>query len=396
MIQDPVAILAILLGVLAGLFYLARLPAGDRFFRIVPLLIFAYFVPTTLSNTGLIPLQSPTYDFVKNWLLPASLLLLTMSVDIPAILRLGHKVLILFMGGTLSIVFGGPLAYLAFGWLLSGDMADQSWRGLAALSGSWIGGGANFVAIGESVGTTDSTMGMMIVIDVALANIWMAILLFFSGHDVRMDEALGADRRSLDDLRTRVESFQKQVMRPTTLPDLLLILFIAIGGTVVATWIAPRLPELGGVLGTFAWTVILVTALGVAISFTPLRKLEGAGASKIGSLFLYLLVASIGAKAEFSKVFDEPGLFVVAAVWLAIHALTLLALRHLLKAPVFYMAVGSQANIGGAASAPIVASAFHPALAPVGALMGVAGYVLGTYAGLLCALLMRLVHSLYA
>lgn len=396
MIQDPVAVLAVLLGVLAGLFSLMKLPAGARFFRIAPLLIFAYFIPTTLSNTGVIPLESPTYDFVKNWLLPASLLLLTMSVDIPAILRLGHKVLILFLGGTISIVFGGPLAYLAFGWLVSGDMADQAWKGLAALSGSWIGGGANFVAIGESVGTTDSTMGMMIVIDVALANTWMAILLFFSGHEKRMDESLGADRGSLEELRKRVESFQQQVMRPTTLSDLFAILFIAIAGTAIAAWIAPRLPELGGVLGTFAWTVILVTALGVAISFTPLRNLEGAGASKVGSLFLYLLVASIGAKAEFAKVFDEPGLFVVAAAWIAIHAMTLLALRHLLKAPVFYMAVGSQANIGGAASAPIVATAFHPALAPVGALMGVAGYVLGTYAGLLCAYMMRLVHGLYA
>ncbi|MDX2426494.1 MAG: DUF819 family protein, partial [Cycloclasticus sp.] len=207
---------------------------------------------------------------------------------------------------------------------------------------------------------------------------------------------MGADRSSLDELRIRVESFQKQVMRPTTLADLLAILLLAIGGTAIAAWVAPWLPELGGVLGSFAWTVILVTALGVGISFTRLRNLEGAGASKVGSLFLYLLVASIGAKAEFAKVFDEPGLFVVAALWIAIHAITLLTLRYLLKAPIFYMAVASQANIGGAASAPIVASAFHPALAPVGALMGVAGYVLGTYAGLICAWLLRLAHTLYA
>jgi uncharacterized membrane protein len=393
-IQDPVGVLAVLLGILASLFWVARQPWGKRFFRIVPLLIFAYFLPAALSNTGVLPLESPTYEFIKTWLLPASLLLLTMSVDIPAILRLGRNVLILFLAGTASIVFGGPLAYLACGWLVTGDFADQSWKGLAALSGSWIGGGANFVAIGESVGATSSTLGMMVVIDVALANIWMAVLLFFSGQEKRMDAALGADRSSLEELRRRVESFHEEVKRPTTLSDLLTMLFLAIGGTVVATWAASRLPELGGILTAFAWTVILVTAVGVVTSFTPLRNLEGAGASQVGSLFLYLLVASIGAKAEFAKVVEEPGLFLVAAVWITIHALVLLAVRHLLRAPVFYMAVGSQANIGGAASAPIVASAFHPALAPVGALMGVAGYVLGTYAGLLCAMLLRIVHGI--
>jgi uncharacterized membrane protein len=395
-IQDPVGVLAVLLAILAGLFSLAQTPWGERFFRMVPLLVFAYFLPATLSNTGLLPLASPTYDFIKTWLLPASLLLLTMSVDIPAILHLGRSVIILFLAGTASVVVGGPLAYLAFGWLVSGELGDQSWKGLAALSGSWIGGGANFVAIGESVGATSSTLGMMVVVDVALANIWMAILLIFSGHDKRMDAALGADRTKLDRLRARVEAFQQEVKRPSTLADLLTMLFLAIGGTVAAAWAAARLPELGGVLTKFAWTVILVTALGVVISFTRLRKLEGAGASQIGSLFLYLLVASIGATAEFAKVFEEPGLFVVAAVWISIHALILMAVRHMLKAPVFYMAVGSQANIGGAASAPIVANAFHPALAPVGALMGVAGYVLGTYAGLLCALLLRIVHGIYA
>jgi uncharacterized membrane protein len=421
MIQDPVALLAVLLGVLAGLFSLASHPLGERFFRVVPLLIFAYFIPTALSNTGLIPLQSPLYDAIKTWLLPCSLLLLTMSVDIPAILKLGKSVLILFLCGTLAIVLGGPLAYLALGWLVPSEMGDQAWRGLAALSGSWIGGGANFVAIGQSVEATDSTLGMMVVVDVALANVWMAILLFFAANERRMDAAVGADRRSLEELKQTVEAFHKKVARTATLKDLFNILVIAVGGTVLAASLAscleplvadgvaitalpvaavagPRIGslylELKTVLNQFTWTVILVTAFGVGLSFTRLRNLEGAGASKLGSVLLYLLVASIGAKAEFVEVFRAPELLLVGAVWIAIHALTLLLLRYLLRAPIFFLAVGSQANIGGAASAPIVASAFHPSLAPVGALLGVAGYVLGTYAGLICALLLRSVHGL--
>jgi uncharacterized membrane protein len=400
MIQEPVAVLAVLLGVLAALFSLASHPVGERFFRIVPLLLFAYFVPTALSNLGIIPLKSPIYEIIKDWLLPASLLLLTMSIDIPAILKLGRNMLILFLTGTATVVIGGPIAFLALGWLVPDAMREEAWKGLAALSGSWIGGGANFVAIGESVGASESTITMMVVVDVAVANVWMAILLILAGHSKRMDAAIGADRRSLEELQRKIEDFQKQVAKAPTLTDFLDILVLAFGATVIATelghslatTIKPLAPAVGDILSEFAWTVIIVTGIGVAISYTPLRRYEGAGASRIGSLFLYLLVASIGAKAEFAKVLDVPVLLVIGIIWIIIHAVVLLVVRYLLKAPVFYMAVGSQANIGGAASAPIVAGAFHPALAPVGALMGVAGYVLGTYAGLLCAYLLRMVY----
>jgi uncharacterized membrane protein len=400
MIQEPVAILAVLLGVLATLFSLASHPVGERFFRVIPLLVFAYFVPTALSNLGVIPLKSPIYEIIKDWLLPASLLLLTMSIDIPAILKLGRNMLILFLTGTATVVIGGPMAFLALGWLIPGAMREEAWKGLAALSGSWIGGGANFVAIGESVGASESTITMMVVVDVAVANVWMAILLIMAGHSKKMDAAIGADRRSLEELQRKIEAFQKQVAKVPTLVDFLDILVLAFGATVIATQlghslattIKPLAPAVGDILSEFAWTVILVTTMGVAISYTPLRRYEGAGASRIGSMFLYLLVASIGAKAQFAKVLDVPVLLLIGIVWIIIHAVILLVVRYLLKAPLFYMAVGSQANIGGAASAPIVAGSFHPSLAPVGALMGVAGYVLGTYAGLLCAYFLRLVY----
>jgi uncharacterized membrane protein len=401
LIQEPVAILAVLLGVLAALFSLANHPVGERFFRFIPLLVFAYFVPTALSNVGIIPLESPIYDIIKRWLLPASLLLLTMSIDIPAILGLGRNMLILFLTGTATVVIGGPIAFLALGWMIPDALREEAWKGLAALSGSWIGGGANFVAIGESVGASGSTIAMMVVVDVAVANVWMAVLLIMAGHARKMDAAIGADRRSLEVLQQKIEDFQKQAAKVPTLTDFLDMLVLAFGATVIATEWGHMLattfdvlaPAVSDILSEFAWTVIIVTAIGVAISYTPLRRYEGAGASKMGSVFLYLLVASIGAKAEFAKVLEVPALLLIGAVWIAIHAVILLVVRRLLKAPVFYMAVGSQANIGGAASAPVVAGAFHPALAPVGALMGVAGYVLGTYAGLLCAFLLKLVDG---
>lgn len=392
-VQAPVPLLAVLLGVLACLFALNRHPRYGKIFKYVPLIVFTYFVPTILSNTGVIPLTSPLYDFIKAWLLPASLILLVLSVDILAILRLGRYAVSLFLLATAGIVVGGPLAYLLLGWLAPESMGDQAWKGLAAVSGSWIGGGANFVAIGASVGATASTMSMMVVVDVAVANVWTAVLLFFSGREKAMDARISADRTRLEEVRRKVAEFQARVARPTTLTDLLILLVLAFGATALAYAAADHLPDIGNIVKGFTWVVIIVTTIGVALSFTRLRDLEGAGASAVGSVFLYLLIASIGAHAEFRRILDAPALVAVGAVWMLFHAVTILIARRWMRAPIFFAAVGSQANVGGAASAPVVAAAFHPALAPVGVLLAIGGYVLGTYAGLLCAFLLEQVHG---
>ena len=401
LVQTPLGVLTILLAVLAGLFGLARTAfgaalfgldrtrPGSRLFSIVPLLVFCYFVPALLSNTGVIPLESELYTFIRRVLLPASLLLLVLATDIPAVIRLGRDAVVLFLTGTASVLLGGPLAFLALGWMFPDSALDQAWRGLAALCGSWIGGGANFVAVGDSVQASPATMSLMVVVDVAVANVWMAILLWFAGREARMDARVGADRSRIDEVRARVETYQAEVSRPANVPDLMLILALGLGATAVVTWIAGFLPDVGTIINGFTWVVCLITAVGVALSFTPLRRLEGAGASTVGATFLYLLVATIGASAQFSHVLDNLPLLAVGALWMLIHALTMLAVRRLLRAPVFFLAVGSQANIGGAASAPIVAAAFHPALATVGVLLAVLGYVLGTYGGLAAAFLLQ-------
>ncbi|MBT3340446.1 MAG: DUF819 family protein [Planctomycetes bacterium] len=385
-------VLVVLMGVLAGLFAFSRQAAGQRFFRVIPLLLCAYFLPTLLSNTGVIPTDGdfPLYEFVKRWLLPASLVLLTLAVDLKAIFSLGRNAIYLFLAATVSIIIGGPLAFWLCQGLIPPELNDQAWRGLAALAGSWIGGGANFVAIGESVGATESTMSLMVVIDIAVAETWMAFLLFFAGREKQMDAKISADRTTIDAVRQKAEAYQASVARPTDLPSLLLLLFLAFGATALAHEAAAHLPDIGDVVRGFTWVVLVVTFTGLALSFTPARKLEGVGASALGSVFLYLLVATIGAKAEFAAILDPKhfGLLVIGAVWMCFHAMSLLALRRFLKAPIFFLAVGSRANVGGAASAPVVASAFHPALAPVGVLLAIAGYVLGTVGGVACAALL--------
>ena len=395
LVQTPLGVLTLLLAVLAGLFGLARTAFGAALFRRVPLLVFCYFVPTLLSNAGVIPLESELYLFVRRVLLPASLLLLVLATDIPAVMRLGRDALALFLAGSASILIGGPLAFLALGWLFPVETLDQAWRGLAALCGSWIGGGANFVAIGDSLQVSAAVLAMLVVVDIGVSNVWTATLLWFAGRERAMDEKLGADRARIDEVRERVATFQAEVARPINLADLLAILALGIGGTGLVTWIASYLPDIGTIVNGFTWVVCLVTALGVALSFTPLRRLDGAGASTVGTVFLYLLVTVIGASAEFRRVLENLPLLAVGVLWMAIHAVSMLAVRRALRAPVFFLAVGSQANVGGAASAPVVAAAFHPALAPVGVLLAILGYVLGTYGGLAAAFLLRAVARFY-
>ncbi len=387
LINDPAGVLAALLAVLAAIFWFGETGPGRRLFGVVPRLVFCYFIPTTLTTLGVLPDSSPLYDWIKTFLLPASLVLLILALDVPGILRLGPRAVIMLLAGTVGVVVGAPIAL----WLFSSVVPPDTWQGMTALSGSWIGGGANMVALAQIAGTSESMFGMMVIVDVAVANIWMGVLLYMAGQSERIDRWTGADTSAIEDLKRRVTEFQEKTTRVPQLQDLILIVAIGFGGMWIATLAAQPLEQWAPFFSATVWKMVVVTALAVALSFSPARQLEGAGASRIGSLMLYLLVASIGAHANFTEMREAPMLIAVGAVWMLFHVAILLAIARLIRAPVFFVAVGSQANIGGAASAPIVASAFHPSLAPVGVLLAVAGYVLGTYAGLLCMWLLKAV-----
>ncbi len=389
LITNPFGLLAILLIIPATIFFIkSHTKFGKKLFGVVPALVFAYFIPTILTFFNIIPPESIIYSKIKTFVLPASLLLLTLAVDIHGILKLGSKAVIMFLTGTLGVVIGGPISL----WIFRNHLPPEIWRGMSALAGSWIGGGANFIAIGDSVGTTSDMMGMMVVIDVVVANLLTGTLLFFAGKYEKIDKKLGADNSAIIELKDKVVAFRKKAMRITTTTDYMVLFALAFGGSFVAYKLGNLLPEIGEIVSHSTWKVIIITSMGVAFSFTRVKNYEGAGASKLGTVMLYLLIGVIGASADLKAIFEYPMLFAMSLTWIIIHVILMLGMMKLIKAPLFFMAVGSQANIGGAASAPIVASAFHPALASVGVMLGIAGYVLGTYAALICATLLQLVH----
>lgn len=408
LITNDAVVLGLLLAMLAFVFTTSHSERAGwrRFYSIVPSLFVCYFLPSLFATAGIIDGEASNLYFVASrYLLPTSLVLLTISVDIPGILRLGPKAVIMFLTGTVGIVVGGPIALLVVGTVapevVGGEGPDAVWRGMTTVAGSWIGGGANQAAMKEVFEVGDDLFSAMIAVDVVVANIWMAVLLFLVGRAPRIDASIGADTTAIDDLRRRVEAYEKEHARIPSLTDLMQILAVGFGVTAIshagADWLAPRIEQLAPGLAVynltsgFFWLVVLATTLALGLSYTQVRRIEHAGASKIGSACLYVLVASIGMRMNLRAVVESPGLFVLGGVWMLVHAGLMLGVARAIRAPVFFMAVGSQANVGGAASAPIVASAVHPALAPVGALLAVLGYGLGTYGAYLCGQIMRVV-----
>ncbi len=420
-------VFGILMLALGLIFYTSKKEKGFwfKFYKIVPALFMAYFIPaiftsagliapewTTVSDTGeAIEGSSQLYFMSSRYLLPAALVLMTLSIDLKAVFNLGPKALIMFFAGTVGIILGGPIAVLVVGTIspetVGGEGADAVWRGLSTLAGSWIGGGANQIAMLEIYGFNQKLYGGMVFVDIVVANIWMALLLIGIGKTARIDKWLKADTGAIEDLKEKVSTYSKKVERNPSLTDYMVLAGIAFGTVSLAHFGAGYLSSFfesyvdGLPVGlkrnsmtflssSFFWMISIATIMGILLSYTKAKRYEGAGASKIGSIFIYILVASIGMKMDLGMIFDNVGLILIGVVWISIHAGLLILVAKLIKAPYFFLAVGSQANVGGAASAPIVAAAFHPSLATVGVLLAVVGYAIGTIGAVLCTVLMQL------
>ncbi len=420
-------VFGILLISLGFVFYTENIKTGfwAKFYKIVPGLFMAYFVPALFTTFRIIAPEwetenvvgevvkneSQLYYVASRFLLPAALVLMTLSIDLKAIFNLGSKALVMFFTGTIGIIIGGPIAILLISIFspetVGGADFDAVWRGLSTLAGSWIGGGANQTAMLEIYQYNPSKYGGMVIVDIVVANIWMAVLLIGIGKKDKINKWLKADTSAIEELKLKVINFTKKVQKNPTLTDFMIMLAIAFGtvgfghfaskylsqffSEFVASMSSQTWQNIFSFLGSgFFWIISVSTIVAIGLSFTKAKNYEGAGASKIGSIFIYILVATIGMKMDLNQALENPGLMFVGLVWMTIHAGLLIIVAKIIKAPYFFLAVGSQANVGGAASAPIVAQAFHPSLATVGVLLAVFGYAIGTIAAIACTILMEL------
>jgi uncharacterized membrane protein len=408
MITNNAIVLGILLVILSLIFHTSssKKPFWVKFYKFIPTLLLCYFVPSLLNSFGIVNGEdSDLYFVASRYFLPASLVLFTLSIDFKEFMNLGTKAVIMMFAASFGIIIGGPITVFIFSKIapevVGGSGSDAVWRGLATLAGDWIGGGANQAAMKEVFQVSDSLFSAMITVSVMIYGIWMAFLFYGAGISEKIDKLLGADTTTIDRVKAKMEKYQSEIMRIPTFNDLIKIIAVAFGVVAsahfLADFIAPLLkihvPQLNkfGLTSSFFWVIVIATSGGLILSFTRLRKLEGAGSTNIGSIFMYILVAVLGLKMNILSIFENPGLILVATIWILIHIFILLMVGKLIKAPFFFIAVASQANIGGAASAPLVAAAFHPSLAPVGVLLAVFGYAVGTYGAWLCGILMQAV-----
>jgi len=410
-ITNDTVVFGLLALVLGFIFYTSSLKKGfwKKFYSVIPAVLMCYLLPAILASSGLISDEtSNLYFMASRYLLPAALVLMTLSIDLRAIANLGSKALIMFLTGTTGIIIGGPIAILIVSIFspetVGGNDFDATWRGLSTIAGSWIGGGANQAAMLEIFQYNPEKYGGMVLIDIVVANVWMAIILLGVGKTERIDKWLKADTSAIETLRLKVTEFTEKITRVPTLNDYMIMLSLAFSAVGVAHFFGDTISNyltansdivsdkksfLSFLGSSFFWMVVIATGIGMALSFTKAKNYEGAGASKIGSVFIYILVATIGMKMDLGKVLENPGLIAVGFIWIAIHAGLMVLVAKLIRAPYFFLAVGSQANVGGAASAPVVAAEFHPSLTSVGVLLAVLGYVVGTGGALFCAYLME-------
>jgi uncharacterized membrane protein len=403
--ENDAIVIGLLIMIIALVFYTSGLPSFKKFYTIIPGLLLCYLIPALLNTFGIISGEiSDTYFVASRYLLPASLILLCLSIDLKEIRKLGSKAIIMFFAGTVGIIIGGPIALFIVASIAPdalGADAGELWRGFATVAGSWIGGGANQTAMKEIFQTPDAIFSKMLLVDIVVANVWMAVLLYGVGKAKKIDKFFKADTSAIDRLKEKMENFTASISKIPTTTDLMVIVGIGIGGMgiahILSDWVTPFFVEIKETLTAyhltslasgFFWLIIFATVIGVGLSFTKIKSYEGAGASKIGSIFLYILVATIGTHMDIAAIAESPILFLVGGIWMIIHAVILLGVAKIIRAPFFFTAVGSQANVGGAASAPVVAGEFSPSLAPVGVLLAVLGYAVGTIGALLCATLM--------
>ena len=406
MIDNDAVIFGILILILGFVFYTSNLDNTfwKRFYTFFPVLLVCYFLPSLLNYLGLIDSSNSQLYFVASrYLLPCSLVLLTLSIDLKEISKLGSKALIMFFSGTIGILLGGPISILFvkyfFPTIVDIDLTDLA-DGMTTIAGSWIGGGANQAAMMEVFQVDSKIFSKMVAVDIICANIWLAILLIGVNRNKYIDDKiLNANSSSIIEIKDRIEAYNLSISKIPDLKDVIYICSIGFGvtgfahffGNIFSSYIADNYPSLSSLslTSSFFWLVIISTSIGVILSFTRVRELEGSGASRVGSLFIYILVLTIGLKMDINSIFNDPGLFLIGFIWLGFHVIILLITAKLIRAPFFFVAVGSQANVGGAASAPVVASAFHPSLAAVGVLLAVFGYAVGTYAAWLCGIIMK-------
>lgn len=383
-ITSAVGILATLSGICALFFALER-NTGWRVFQYLPPLIFIYLLPVVLSNTGVLPTQAPVYDAMNSLVLPMMLVLLLLKVNVGGAVRVLGRGVGVMLFGTLGVVVGAPIGLL----LVRQWLGPEAWKAFGTLAGSWIGGTGNMAAVSEMIDTGGTEFGLAVMADSTIYLLWLPILLGSKKFAHRFAAFTGVEDDRLERMNAAAAAETTDNTAPST-PDLLALICIALLATWMAELLSVRLPTVDPVLSASTWRMLLITTIGLGLSFTRLSRTPGS--HELGMALVYLFVARMGATAELDRAATQALPFLAGAtVWIFIHGAFCILGAKLLKVDIHTAAIASAANIGGAASASVVASHHQESLVPASILMALLGYAIGNFAAYATALLCRLV-----
>ncbi len=382
-IQNPLAVLVTLAATTAFFFWLED-RTHWRLFTYFPPLLFVYAVPLVLSNTGVLTRESAIYDWMGQYMLPFLLTVMLLRVDMVAAVRVMGRGVVVMLCGTLGVVLGAPLAYA----VVRGHLDPEGWKAFGTLAGSWIGGTGNMAAMKQGLEASDTAYGLAALADNAVYLVWLPILLGSKKAAGWFHRWVRVDERRLRML-TEIDAGTDPQHENPDMRHLLYLLLLGSGVTWLAVMLAPRLPEWGVVLKASSWQILIVTTLGLGLSFTSARRLPGSHA--LAMALLYLFVAKMGAGADLRDLRAQAPWFLFGAgIWILFHGAFCVLAARLLHVDIHSTAIASAANIGGAASATVVAAHHNPRLVPVSILMALLGYAVGNYGALLAAWLCQL------
>ena len=357
----------------------------QKFFKYVPAVILCYLIAMFLCTLGVWDMAEtkPAYSALKNNLTYAMIFAMLLRCNIRKVLKLGPKMLIGFFSATLTIMIGFVCAFV----LMKGTIGSDVWMGLCALCGSWIGGSGNMVAMQAALDISEADMGYALVIDSIDYSLWVMFLLRVIQLAPKFNKWTKADTSKLDEVSSRLEEEAKLNTKPITFQSLILLLGSAFLVSAIATNVGNKLYALTNFSDKATWTVLFVTVVALIAAVTPLGKVAGSG--EVSSLLLYAVIGLLASRASLLELGEAPAWIATGFIVLGIHAVLMLIICKLLKLDLFTAGVASLANIGGTASAPVLAGSYSGSLVPVGILMALMGYVVGTPLAVVCAHIME-------
>jgi uncharacterized membrane protein len=365
LIASPLIYLLIIALSVAAIHLLATKTAS-KFFTYVPAVVLIYALMMLFGMSGLFAHNEAIghiYTVTKTNLLPAMLFLMLLEIDLKHFLHLGKKLVSAYILAVFSLVVAFVVVAWSFGF--NKEMAAA----FGALSGSWMGGTANMVAVGSALHVPEDAFAYALVVDSVNYTLWVMFLLFL----VPFAKIFNRFTKSQSDLE-----YLSEIGCACSMGAKRYWLLIAL--SLVVSFFSQLLAQYFVILNTTTTMVLFATLFGLLASFTPLRKINGS--SEVANTMLYILIALIGSRAVIEN-FSGLGLYVFAGfAILALHALLMLVGAKLFRLDLFSISVASLANIGGVASAPILAATYNKKLVSIGVLMAIMGYLIGTFGGL--------------